>query len=70
MNYENKKGHNENFQNKYTHINDDYSNVLMNKNFFLQSPGYTCNSVKSKVDTYNQTQGTFLSKDEDLEMNP
>ena len=59
--------HNENFQNKYTHINDDYSNVL---NFMPQSPGYTYNSVKSKVDTYNQTQGTFLSKDEDLEMNP
>ena len=35
-----------------------------------KSPGYTCNSVKSKVDTYNQTQGTFLSKDEDLEMDP
>ena len=39
-------------------------------NCFPQSPAHTFNSGKSKVDTYNQTQGTFVSKDEDLEMNP
>ena len=69
MNYENKKGHNEKFQIKNTQIKDDYSNVLMN--YFPQSPTYTGNSVKSKYDTYNQTQGTnatFFSKNNDLEM--
>ena len=41
----------------------------MLKDFFPQSPTHTFNSVKSKVDTYYQTQGTFVSKD-DLDMDP
>ena len=36
----------------------NYSNVLLNMNCFPQSPAHTFNSGKSKVDTYNQTQGT------------
>ena len=67
MNYDNQKGHNEKFQIKNTEILNDYSNVL---NLFPQSPTHTFNSGKSKNDTYYQTQGTFLSKDEDLEMDP
>ena len=44
--------------------------MLLNLNCFPQSPTHTVNSPKSKNDTYCQTQGTFLSKDEDLEMYP